>query len=568
MGNADYEQSIDSLTQTFAEHVAAERGALRHAKRMQEGFRVSTTSSASRKRQRTVSVESERSDDLVKRELRPRRKSLHDDYVSQAESSKRRASTSRFPRRAKQMLPSLEEEALAKSYENAALQRVEAEEAQAALAKSRKALMEIELSSDSEMDENGDEDGEDEIILSVVHPKQRVRDRSLTSDRMSLTPVIMDDDVETDSEDRRRAEERRRQAQMQMQALLALREGSQLRSDQSLHTSLLVGRSMPSHSAGPPGLRLRVDAIIIPWRKGQRRTDANVNNVFNGRYVLCKLKDIMRISRPPPRLYPPYSSERVARGLRNIQFEPQGEDALSTKLANSIEPHVATDKALKDLARAELVRWRDNSDPIRLLPRQDQQYTTVRSSLGTWRAAHSAASPVASSGNPLQPRNLMAQVSQPQLGQGQNVGAARSNMALAARNFLPPSNVTNEPQLAMFPPQISGRVHQPNSYLPLRPSGMGRGAENLEMPQIGGRIVVANQAQPPLWDQQQTGNMQPAHQSPVIPESNRLMHQGTLPSTTGMGISQGISLDAFANQVYIEAYRRYYDEKQQRMGRG
>lgn len=52
-------------------------------------------------------------------------------------------------------------------------------------------------------------DGEEELIFPIVQPRRMVRERALSSDYMSLTPVIADDDEGTDTEERRKALARR-----------------------------------------------------------------------------------------------------------------------------------------------------------------------------------------------------------------------------------------------------------------------------------------------------------------------------------------------------------------------
>ena len=63
----------------------------------------------------------------------------------------------------------------------------------------------------SEMHESDEdyEDDESHLFIPLVRPKKIVRQRSLCSDHMSLTPVIDDDDEGTDSEERRKAQARR-----------------------------------------------------------------------------------------------------------------------------------------------------------------------------------------------------------------------------------------------------------------------------------------------------------------------------------------------------------------------
>lgn len=536
--NADFRQTVDLLCTTFIEHVAAERGALKRAKRVQEGYHVSSAGRGPKKRQRTSSEESQRRKNLAVDSMRSRRRSLDNGYISQEENERQNLSAKRFPRRAKQALPSLDEDSLVQSYENVALQRMEMERTQPAMPKSKKPPIVIEDDDDIDVNEEGSEFDDDDLVMSVARPKQRVRDRPLMSDCMSLTPFIMDDDVETDSEDRRKRNERRQLEQMRLRSLLGAGRADQLRSDQNLYASLPARRSSAMHSAGPPGLRLRVDAIIIPVLKGRAMTAKNADQIREGCYTLHKLQSLMRVPRPPPRLYPPRRQERMASGLRNRLSVPQGEAFLSARPPQLNRVREATNETLQMLVRAELERQRDAGDQVRLLPRpkQQQHYTTVRSSLGTWRAEHGGAMRVASSSHPLLQGNSADQVSQPHSSERQNVKITESSMAPVSRNLLLSENVSNEFYPMMLQSRGNHGGYQSATAAPPRPPSMESSLGTLEIPQMS-NTVRASQAQLPRWNEQLIANLR-SLQSPVTPDSSQLMPQGTLHSSANLNVPE------------------------------
>lgn len=65
--------------------------------------------------------------------------------------------------------------------------------------------------SDFSLNDDSDEtdDNETEVLLPLVSPKPMVRERTLCSDHMSLTPIITDYEEGTDTEERRRVLARR-----------------------------------------------------------------------------------------------------------------------------------------------------------------------------------------------------------------------------------------------------------------------------------------------------------------------------------------------------------------------
>lgn len=531
--NTDFQYTISSLSNTFLEHVAAERGALKRAKRVQEEIRVPSVRRRPKKRQRTSSEESQRRKDLATMDMRPRRRSVDNGPVSRGGSGRQHMSVQRFPRRAKQPIFSLDEDALAERYESAALRHMEEERTQSATPNPKGPSIAIEEADGIDVEEDESEDNEDELVIPVVRPKQRVRDRPLASDCMSLTPFIMDEDVETDSEDRRRRDERRQLDQMRLRALIAADKMDQQRSD--LHAHLLARRSSAVCPVGPPGLRLRVDAIIIPIRKGRSIAVTNIHQSREGCFTLHKLQGLMRVSRPPPRLYAPHGQRRVASGLGNKLPVPLGKTFPSMQLPQLSSLRDMTNDTLQGLVHAELERQREAGNLVRILPHSEQQYTTVRSPLGTWRAEHSRAMHAASSIHPLQSRNSRNQVLRPRAIERQNVKITKSNVVPVSRNLLLPGHVSNEAGPIMLQPQGNHAVHQLNRGAPPRPSSMESSLGTLEMPQMSD-TVRASQAQLSQWNQRQAADLRSSLQSLVTPDGNQLMPQGILQNLANLNL--------------------------------
>lgn len=125
----------------------------------------------------------------------------------------------RFPRRSKQAVVNLDDDQLDAEFAPEVLDcLMEAREPRRSSAGSSRGfpsqmtpkvhdVHDSDLSADDDTDDT--DDSEENVLLPVVRPKPVVRERTLCSDHMSLTPIIQDDDEGTDTEERRRVLARR-----------------------------------------------------------------------------------------------------------------------------------------------------------------------------------------------------------------------------------------------------------------------------------------------------------------------------------------------------------------------
>eukprot|EP00177_Eucheuma_denticulatum_P008502 GFKZ01015465.1.p1 GENE.GFKZ01015465.1~~GFKZ01015465.1.p1 ORF type:complete len:877 (+),score=97.90 GFKZ01015465.1:143-2773(+) len=393
--STEFLDTVDTLSTRFIEHVAAERGAqqkkaLKNPSLPRPREVIPEHESNSRKRRRAVVVDSSDSGDSAPRKRirssRPRRSLRQVRYSDQDGDADLDnavpAQRSVLPRRSKENMSSLHEDILA-AKTRPPVGRVIDVESEHRSNNAQKPYVTVDPDTD---DDTSDGESDDSWVMPVVRPLRYVRDRPLVSDRTSLTPVDMDDDIDTDAEERkvaaRKVAAQKVAAQKERMALEARRRRAmeQMSRARSNTQQMGAGRVPPVQKSQPHGVRLYIDSVIVPIRG--KNIPANSRSIPSPCYHLVNMPMSAPVCRQPPRCYNRDSAE-VSNPRRNDRstFDNSGqplEDQDAPRRISAQTPHDTQaivsneDKEFIEQAWNEFFRLRGPGSAVRILPRADQ----------------------------------------------------------------------------------------------------------------------------------------------------------------------------------------------------